>query len=112
MSINEEESFYYTVNHRIYNRWPGPHKSNTFGPGNDFQSVVPFIRAPEPKRIDVRSTIRNPFQNLYIKQFRQRSRLSVNVIVDVSTSMNFAGRLTEVKRFLRSTYLSAAKLKD
>ncbi len=109
---NETEHFFYSLKSLVSNQSPGMHKSHAIGPGNDFYRVVPFSRHHDAKRIDLRATLRDPYKELYVRQFRQRSRISVNVIVDCSSSMNFSTRLYEIERFIKSSLLSASKVKD
>lgn len=69
----------------------GAHRSKFEGAGGFFRDVVPLIRNPDPRRIDLRVSAMDPFEGLHVRRFEQKSAVTVYAIVDVSASMGFRG---------------------
>jgi uncharacterized protein (DUF58 family) len=69
----------------------GAHRSKIEGTGGYFRDVVPLVRNPDPRRIDVRISARDPFEGLHVRRFEQMAAVTVYVLVDVSASMGFRG---------------------
>lgn len=83
------------VDYRV--RWkpggvlPGAYRGTVAGSGNELRAVVPLTDYPDPRRIDMRTTLRDPFQRLWVRDFKQATALKLFVLADVSASMNFRG---------------------
>jgi Mg-chelatase subunit ChlD len=69
----------------------GSHASTEVGGIGIFRDNAPFMRYPDARRIDIRATLRDPYEGTYVKRFDQRTSLSIYVIVDTSASMGFLG---------------------
>ncbi|MGQ0700451.1 MAG: DUF58 domain-containing protein [Panacagrimonas sp.] len=84
------------VDYRV--RWkpggvlPGAYRGTVAGSGNEIRAVVPLSHYPDPRRLDLRTTLRDPFQQLWVRDFKQTTSLKVFVLADVSASMGFRGR--------------------
>ena len=70
----------------------GEHKSTRQGVGSDFYKKSPFLSEPNPARIDLSTSLSDPFESLYVKSYRQRSQLNVFTLVDGSSSMAIANK--------------------
>ncbi len=70
----------------------GEHKSKRQGLGSDFYKKSLFLAEPNPARIDLASTVKDPFQSLYVRSYRQRSKLDVIALIDGSDSINIANK--------------------
>jgi len=57
----------------------------------DFRGYVPFMQNPDPRRIDVRATLRSIPRNLMSRAFYERGAVDVVAILDFSASMDFSG---------------------
>jgi uncharacterized protein (DUF58 family) len=53
---------------------------------------VPFLSAPDPRRIDLRQSLRDPWEGLHVRRFEQTADADVVLLADVSGSMGFRGR--------------------
>ena len=106
------ETFFYKISNRNRNYWPGAHRSLTAGSGNDFYSIEAFSKFPDARRIDIRATARDVRQEIQIRRYYQRSRIPVTIIIDGSASMRYAGRISQINRFIYSAVMSIEKLKD
>ncbi len=66
---------------------PGAHRSRVAGPGLELAATVPLARARDPRRLDLRAALRDPFRGWWAHEYRQRSSVPVLLIADVSASM-------------------------
>lgn len=69
----------------------GAHRGRDAGGLGTFRDQVPFLRMPDARRIDVRATLRDPFEGTYVRRFESRTALEVWALVDLSGSMRFSG---------------------
>ncbi len=83
--------FHYRVPWRTKGAHPGHHAGATAGEGFEFQGHVPLIAQPDPRHLDVRATLTQPFGQLMVKSFRQSSAIPVYLLADLSASMGFRG---------------------
>ena len=85
------EEFHYTIPWRASSPHPGAHASSQLGGGDEFAGLVPFASSPNPRNLDIRASLSDPFGQLAVRTFRQRSNIPVAVLADVSASMGFVG---------------------
>ena len=85
------QEFYYHLNWRARSVQPGSHATRTSGGSADFQSFVPFMENPNPRRIDLRATLRTVPRQLMSRAYYERGAIAVYAIVDLSASMRFSG---------------------
>ncbi|CAN5315190.1 hypothetical protein BH24PSE2_BH24PSE2_00150 [soil metagenome] len=57
----------------------------------EFRGHAPLLAAPDPRRFDVAASLRDPFGQLMIRVYGQRSAIAVRALADVSASMGFEG---------------------
>jgi len=91
------EEFVYTIPWRTASALPGGHPSRHRGEGFEFVGHTPFLSNPSPRDIDVRASIRDPFRQLSVRNFRQKSSVPVWVVADLSASMCFKGNQSKQK---------------
>jgi len=70
---------------------PGAHRGRETGGAATFRDQVPFLRLPDARRIDVRATLRDPFEATYVRRYETRTAIEVWALVDLSASMRFRG---------------------
>lgn len=70
----------------------GSHRTPRAGAGGLFRDLASFLEHPDPRRIDVRRSLSDPFDTLYVRRFEQTGPIDVVMIVDISGSMSFKGR--------------------
>ena len=85
------DTFDYHINWKSRGYHPGQHKSDQRGMGIEFAGHATIIDYPDPRRIDIRQTIRDPFEQIQVRIFNQRSATPVIIASDLSASMNFGG---------------------
>jgi uncharacterized protein (DUF58 family) len=71
---------------------PGAFRGIHSGPGERFRTSVPLHARADPRRLDVRATLRDPLGGVWVRDFEQQSALKVLVLADVSASMGYIGR--------------------
>ena len=74
----------------------GSHKGTASGSGGLFRDLTSLTEQPDPRRIDLRSSLRDPFGQLYVRRFEQKTAISVYALVDVSASMSFVGNMRKM----------------
>ena len=62
----------------------------------EFRGHTTLLSYPDPRRIDIRQTIRDPLEQVYVRIFNQKSATTVFAIADLSGSMNFGGKQSKV----------------
>jgi hypothetical protein len=83
--------FHYKIDWRAKSHLPGHHRSTQPGGGVEFRGNVPLLASPDPRRLDVRASLSDPFEQWFVRSFRQRSQVSVYLIADLSASLGFSG---------------------
>lgn len=74
----------------------GAHRGRIEGAGGLFRDFDLLVRSPDPRRIDLRMSARDPFENLYVKRFEQTTSINVYALVDLSASMGFRGSVNKM----------------
>ncbi len=80
-------AFHYLVSGRRGGRRPGAHAGRAEGSGQQFASHRRLFDHPDPRRLDVRASLRDPRGDWLVRLAKQRVAVPVHVIVDVSASM-------------------------
>lgn len=57
--------------------------------GMEFRGHTTLLSYPDPRRIDIRQTIRDPLEQIYVRIFNQKSAVPVFVLCDLSGSMQY-----------------------
>lgn len=87
MSTSRE--FHYRLPRRSGGWRPGSHPGSSLGAGQEFVSHVSLYDRPDPRRLDLRASLREVRRDWLVRVNRQRVSVPVYVIADVSTSMSF-----------------------
>lgn len=109
------ETFHYRLPVRARGADPGAHPGTRRGSGMEFQGHASLLAAQDPRRFDVAASLRDPFNQVMVRVYTQRSAVPVRVIADVSASMGFTGRCRKIDLladFTESLALSAARSGD
>lgn len=94
---------------------PGHHRSHNSGSGFEFHAHAPLTAYPDPRRVDLYASLRDPFGNWIVRVFRQRSAIPVYLLADVSASMGFTGirrKLNVLADFAAAAAYSAYRTGD
>lgn len=85
--IQQTPVFHYKTAFLLNALMDGVHKSKRQGPGSEFYRKAEFLSDPNPARVDLTRSLMDPFETLFVKTFRQRSKLDVITLADASDSM-------------------------
>lgn len=77
---------------RLFSVRPGRHGARAIGVGGAFAGLSPLMDHPDPRRIDVRATIRDPLGTIWVRRQRQEVAARIVVLLDTSGSMAAVGR--------------------
>ncbi|MCX7628329.1 MAG: DUF58 domain-containing protein [Methylophilaceae bacterium] len=91
------KEFSYRIGWRARGRYPGRHASAQRGLGMEFRGHAPLIAYPDPRRIDLRQTLRDPFDQVWVRIYNQKSSVPVYVVCDLSGSMGFGGKRSKLE---------------
>lgn len=99
------EALDYRIRWRGHDPHPGAHASRVAGSGDVFRGVVPLGEGRDARRLDLRASVTDPWGRPWVREYRQRARVPVALLADVSNSMRFSGRgerLATCARFARA----------
>lgn len=96
MTPEHIKEFSYHIAWRSRSRRPGRHKSNQRGMGMEFRGHTTLLSYPDPRRIDIRQTIRDPLEQIHVRIFNQKSVTPVFVLCDMSGSMQYGNSKTKI----------------
>ncbi|RFC63520.1 DUF58 domain-containing protein [Fulvimarina endophytica] len=84
----------YAMRHRVSSPRPGNHASRSPGPFGRFQGLSLLAGDNDARRIDLKASITDPFEEIRIRRFAQPSNGTVWILVDLSGSMGFEGTVS------------------
>jgi uncharacterized protein (DUF58 family) len=87
--------FHYRLPHRVGGWRPGSHPATSLGTGQEFVSHMSLYDRPDPRRLDLRASLRSG--DWLVRVHRQRAGASVHAVVDVSASMGFGAHKTKLQ---------------
>lgn len=93
----------YRIGWRVRGIRPGAFRGALPGPGERYRNSVPLHARADPRRIDVRATLRDPLGGIWVRDFEQQTALDVVVLADVSASMGYVGRHDKMGQVRRIT---------
>ena len=96
-------------------RRAGAHRGSDAGGLGTFRDQVPFLTLPDARRIDIRATLRDPFEGVQVRRFETRTAVEVWALVDLSASMRYRGtadRMTLARDLCAGLAASATRIGD
>ncbi|AXE96370.1 DUF58 domain-containing protein [Paraburkholderia sp. DD10] len=107
--------FHYRMPSRTGGYRPGSHHGSSVGGGQAFATHARLFDHPDPRRLDLRASLRHVGRDWLVRMQRQRTAVTVHAVVDVSASMSFGSRrakLEVVGDFVDSLGRSAFRVGD
>lgn len=106
--------FHYKVGGRAAGRRPGAHAGRSSGAGNEFLAHARLFDHPDPRRLDLRASLRAGGDEWLVRTHRQRAAVALHAVVDVSASMACGAprKLDVAAAFVESMGSSAFKTGD
>ncbi|MDQ7774959.1 MAG: hypothetical protein Q4615_03145 [Paracoccus aminovorans] len=65
----------------------GDHAGRMRGAGDRFADLAPLLAHPDPRRLDLRRSVTDPFGGLFVRRFQTRTDLRLHVALDASASL-------------------------
>ncbi|WP_350309637.1 DUF58 domain-containing protein [Aquariibacter lacus] len=90
--------FHYKLPGRHGGQRPGAHEGSSLGAGQQFAAHRRLLDHPDPRRIDLRASLRDPQGDWLVRIARQRVAVPVQAVVDVSASMRFGAQRAKLDR--------------
>ncbi len=88
---NRQDEFSYRYLHKVYGSLPGVHHGKSLGTGDSFAGFSDLFDYPDPRRLDLRASIRDNMatgkDNYLVKRYQQRSPITLWMMADLSRSM-------------------------
>ena len=112
MVVEKPKEFYYrlaTVSRGVN---PGAHRGRALGGGAEFRGYQGILDQPDPRRYDIRASVRDPFGGPRFRAYNQPSSIPVTVIADLSASMGFDGKPELLTGFVAAAGFSALRNGD
>ena len=109
------QEFHYKLPQRVGGQRPGAHRGSSVGAGQQFAAHRRLMDHPDPRRIDLRASLRDAHGDWLVRIARQRVAVPVLALVDVSGSMRFGARrpkLEVVADFVDALGASAFRVGD
>lgn len=106
---------HYRVGAPVLGHFPGHHRSTRGTSGFEFRGHASLLDAPDPRRLDLHASLRDPFGDWRVRIYCQRKSVPVTVLADLSASMGFRGRndkLAVLADFVESLAWSAWRTGD
>jgi uncharacterized protein (DUF58 family) len=89
--------FHYRLPGRFGGQRPGAHHGTSLGVGQGFAAHRRLFDHADPRRIDLRASLRDVRGEWLVRIQRQRVAVPVQVVVDVSASMHFGARRSKLE---------------
>jgi hypothetical protein len=113
--MDTPKEFHYRLPSRVGGQRPGSHSGSSIGAGQEFLTHMSLYDRPDPRRLDLRASLRSLNEDWRVRVNRQRAGIAVRALVDVSASMSFGGqqpKLHVAADFIEALALSAFRIGD
>lgn len=94
--MSRVEEFHYRMPASHGGQRPGAHRGTSLGAGLGFAAHKRLFDHPDPRRIDLRASVRDVRGEWLVRIQRQRVAVPVHAVVDVSASMHFGAERTKL----------------
>lgn len=94
---NKQTLIHYHVSWKPNGQQVGTKRGLSAGIGDQLRSLVLLRDHPDPRRLDLRASIRDPFERLWVRDFYLNTALNVIVLLDGSASMGYEGTVNRLK---------------
>lgn len=113
--MDTPREFHYRFPGRIGGQRPGSHPGSSVGAGQEFVAHRSLFDYPDPRRLDLRASLRTLQDEWLVRVNRQRTGTAARALVDVSASMSFGvsrPKLHVIADFVEALGLSAFRVGD
>jgi len=92
-----ETLIHYHIGWKASGQKPGAKRGVSAGIGDQLRAKVLLRDHPDPRRLDLRASMRDPFERLWVRDFYLNTSLKVIVLLDASASMAYVGAVNRFK---------------
>ena len=113
--MDTPREFHYRFPGRVGGQRPGSHPGSRVGAGQEFVAHRSLFDYPDPRRLDLRASLRTLQDEWLVRVNRQRTGTAARALVDVSASMSFGvsrPKLHVIADFVEALGLSAFRVGD
>lgn len=89
MSLGHIKPFFYNIPWKSSSVHLGNHLGTQRGLGDDYKGNVSLVDYPDARRMDLRQTLRDPFEQVQVRTFNQDNTTPVFAVCDLSSSMQY-----------------------
>ncbi|MGM9491356.1 DUF58 domain-containing protein [Ideonella sp. YS5] len=82
---------HYRVGTMVRGQFPGRHRSTRGASGFEFRGHASLLDVPDPRRLDLHASLRDPLENWLVRVQSERRSIPVTMVADLSASMGFEG---------------------
>ena len=114
-AVRRVPELHYRIGAAVLGHFPGRHRSTRGDSGFEYRGQAGLLDAPDPRRLDLHASLRDPFGDWKVRVYSQRKAVPVVMVADLSASMGFVGarrRLDVVADFVDSLSVSAWRSGD
>ncbi|MFI3199035.1 MAG: MxaS protein [Methylococcaceae bacterium] len=106
------ETLFYRLPWQASAVYPGAHPGQMVGAGHLFKRHEPLIASPDPRRLDLRASVLDPFGGYRVRVYQQQSSVNVYVLADMSASMGYGDKQQTLIQFLMTAANSVLSYGD
>lgn len=109
------KSFSYQIPWKSGSVHTGDHRGSQRGLGFEYRGNLPLLDHPDVRRLDLRQTLRDPYEQVQVRLFNQDSTTPIFAVCDCSSSMQFKGKTRKLdlaKEVAASVAYSAFEMGD
>jgi len=92
MIANDVKPFTYSTPWKSNSVHFGDRRGMQLGLGDEYRGNVSLIDYPDARRMDLRQTLRDPYEQIQVKTFNQNNTSPLFSLCDVSSSMQFGSK--------------------
>jgi uncharacterized protein (DUF58 family) len=93
----KETLIHYNIGWNPSGQRPGTKRGLNAGIGDQLRAKVLLRDHPDPRRLDLHASMRDPFERLWVRDFYLNTSLKVIVLLDASASMGYVGTVNRLK---------------
>lgn len=94
--MSKQPLIQYRIQWKPSGNQPGTVRGISAGIGDQLRSLVLLRDHPDPRRLDLRASLRDPFERLYVRDFYLNTALKLIVLLDSSASMGYVGQVNRM----------------
>ncbi len=88
---------HYRIQWKPAGNQPGAKRGLSAGVGDQLRALVMLRDHPDPRRLDLGTSMRDPFERLWVRDFYLNTAFKVIVLLDASASMGYVGAVNRMQ---------------